>query len=360
MKKILFVSRGYPVNTRDFRIVTSIKKFGYNVKFCTWNRNNLPTDDKDNFIYHSNEGYGKHLKKLFGMPKYFNFLSNSVRKFKPDVVIASHWDMLILCGILRRKYQTLIYENLDMPSFPNSVILTIIKRLEKIFVKKADAIIYASRYFKNEYQFYNKKTIVVENKPLKKIFKKGFFPYKSNNFKISFIGTLRYFHVMKNLIDAVEGEKIDLLFFGSGPDDEKMKNYIKNKKQQNVHFFGKYKYDGIHEYYNISDLIWAVYPSNDYNVRYAISNKYYESIVFEKPCVYAENTYLGNYVFRKQIGFVTDPYSPNAIKALLKTIIINGHLILEIKNNIAGHKKKNKNLFWEDEEIKLKEFLFHV
>lgn len=39
MKKILLIDGVYPINTRSFRLYETLKK-KYEIKFCSWNRNN--------------------------------------------------------------------------------------------------------------------------------------------------------------------------------------------------------------------------------------------------------------------------------------------------------------------------------
>ena len=35
-------------------------------------------------------------------------------------------------------------------------------------------------------------------------------------------------------------------------------------------------------------MVWAAYPNKDYNVKYAISNKFFESLVYEKPTFFSK------------------------------------------------------------------------
>lgn len=58
MNRILIIDGIYPINTRNKRIINTLKK-KCEVKFCAWNRGNIKFEDKENYIYSSNEGYGK-------------------------------------------------------------------------------------------------------------------------------------------------------------------------------------------------------------------------------------------------------------------------------------------------------------
>ena len=122
---------------------------------------------------------------------------------------------------------------------------------------------------------------------------------------------------------AVKGRDIDLLFFGHGPDEDKIKNLIARHQIKNVHMFGRYSYNYIHKLYNISDLIWAAYPAATINTRTAISNKFFESLLFKKPGVFNKNTCLGEYVDHHGIGLTINPEKFEDIDRLLDDVCSN-------------------------------------
>lgn len=354
MKKILLLDGVYPLNTRNRRIIKSLKK-EYKVKYCTWNRESLNCSDQGNYIYSSNEGYGKKLKKLFGMIKYLKYIRKVNEEFKPDIIIASQWDMLLLVVLSNFKGK-IIYENIDLPSSTNKIILKILLGVEKILLKKVDGIIFASRFFEELYKNYTGAKLVLENLPLKeiKIFE-NLEVKKREKIRISFIGTLRYFEVMKNLLLATQIYKnIEVYLIGKGPENDRFKKFIHDKNLKNITLIDIYKYEEIKKYYINTDLVWAVYPTKDYNVKYAISNKFFESLLFETPCFFSKDTLLGNLVNKEKIGFVINPYNLEEIQEKLNKI--NLEEINIIKRNIKNY-KVGKKLYWEENEDKIIKFL---
>lgn len=354
MKKILLIDGIYPINTRNTRIINSLTK-KYEVKFCAWNREKLIYNDERNYIYSSNEGYGNKIKKLFGMKKYLKFIKNTVKEYKPEILIASQWDMLLLV-VLSGFRGKIIYENIDLPSSTRKIIIKILLLLEKVLLKKADGIIFASRFFEKLYINYNKNKIILENLPLKEIdLEQNIKLEKREKLRISFIGGLRYFNVMKNLLLAIQDmEKVEIYLIGKGAESKKFQEFINKQKLKNIFLIGAYNYKDIKNFYLNSDLIWAVYPNRDYNVKFAISNKFHESILFNKPCFFSENTLLGNMVDKEKIGIVVNPYDIEAIKREIKNLTLNK--ILRLKDNIKKY-KKNRELFWEDIESDLLKFV---
>lgn len=356
MNRILIIDGIYPINTRNRRIINTLKK-KYEVKFCAWNRGNIEFEDKENYIYSSNEGYGKKIKKLLGMKNYLNFIKQTINNYNPEIVIASQWDMLLLT-ILSDFKGKIIYENLDLPTSSNKVILKTLLLLEKVMLKKIAGIIYASRFFIPLYSKYKIKKLLLENYPLREIDEKEFEIEKKKKLRISFIGGLRYFETMKNLLIASQDkENIEIYLIGKGPENDRFKNFINENRLKNIFIIDSYKYEEIKKLYLNTDFVWAVYPNRDYNVKFAISNKFFESILFEKPCFFAKNTLLGDFVEQNQIGITVDPYNVEEIKNKIEKL--NENIILDLQKNIKKY-KDNKKLYWEDNKIELLKFINEI
>ena len=157
---------------------------------------------------------------------------------------------------------------------------------------------------------------------------------------------------MSKLVDAVNGDdRFELRFYGNGPDLDILKDYCKDIP--NVHLFGKYEYRDIQGLYKVSDLIWAVYPNKDYSVKYAISNKFYESMYLGVPCVYANETELGDFVDANQIGYTVNPYCVDDIKRKLGEVITDNIFYNKVKDNIYAFAQKETS--WDSDFEKLVE-----
>lgn len=351
--RILLIDGIYQINTRNRRIIKTLKKI-HEVKFCAWNRENIKFEDSENYIYSSHEGYGNKVKKLLGMRNYLKFIKWVINDYNPKIIIASQWDMLLLV-ILSNFKGKIIYENLDLPTSSNKIVLKILLLLEKLMLKKVDGIIYASRFFIPLYSKYKISELLLENFPLKEINEKEFKIGRREKVRISFIGGLRYFDTMKNLLLAVQNNKnIELYLIGKGSENNKFRNFIKERKLDNVFIIGSYKYEEIKKLYLNTDFVWAVYPNQDYNVKFAISNKFFESILFEKPCFFAKDTLLGEFVEQNQIGITVDPYDVKEIKNKIEKL--NEDTILNLQENIRKY-KENQKLYWEDNEVELLNFI---
>ncbi|GAA4311498.1 hypothetical protein GCM10023143_20640 [Compostibacter hankyongensis] len=155
---------------------------------------------------------------------------------------------------------------------------------------------------------------------------------------------------MKTLIDIGSELDIEILFFGEGAEESSLKKY--SKGMDNIHFFGKYDYNNLPEIYASADLIWAAYPVKDHNVKYAISNKFFESMVLLKPAIFSQGSKLGEFVGERKIGLVIDPYDIKTAKGVIDQYIKNSRVAINIQKNMF---RSGERSFWEDEESKLQQ-----
>lgn len=320
-RKIILVDTSYPINSRNQRIVDSLKRvFGDgNVKYVCWNRDGrvISIDDFSNYIFCKESALGDKFSKLKNLFFFKRFLRASIKDFNPDVIIASHWDSLIPCASIKRSHQTLIYENLDMPT-GSPFVFKILRRIEKKSLRKANAITYASRFYKPYYDWFQGEHMILENKIPESMAQS--IEHKTNNkdeLVIAFNGGLRYAKIFKNLFDAIrniEGVHLDIYGGDSGEGALIMKYGEGNK---NITFHGPYKYAEVPSLYSKMDIVWGVYPSDDFNVKLAISNKYHESVFYGVPGIFANNTKLGDWVKDNRIGYQVDGYSVESIRNLI-------------------------------------------
>lgn len=351
-KRIILVDTSYPINSRNRRIIDSLKDiFGdENVKYVSWNRDgrSINAQDASNYIFSLNSPLGDRLKKLKNLYYFRRFLKTSLSDFAPDVIIASHWDSLVLCASLKKKQHVLIYENLDMPT-GSTTVFKILRFIEKVSLNKTNAISYASRFYFPYYNWFSGQHFVLENKIPESMAVSIAHPTQNDKkLFIAFNGGLRYSGIFKNLFEAVDGlDNVNLDIYGgdSGEGDVIMK-YAEGKK--NITFHGPYKYEDIPTIYSKMDIVWAVYPSNDFNVKLAISNKYHESIFYGVPGIFAKNTLLGELVDNNKTGYQVDGYSVESIRNLIIKIRDNKSSEIAEKRQKMNSLSANEKASWKE------------
>lgn len=351
--RIALIDCSIPINTRNQKIIDSFKKYlpGCDVHVITWNREIVELPRDNNFhAFNRKAPYANALAKIKGMYGFRKFIGKKLKAIRPDVIIASHWSNLILTSGFKEGRQKLIYENLDIPTGGRFVRL-ISRFLEYWSLQKVDLIVHASRFFGKLYPR-DIPQLILENKPVYnpsvKEIKMGI------PLKISFIGNIRYKDILMNLVTSVKNDsRFELYFHGSGSDLSSLQSFCAGAA--NVYFTGKYEYSKVVSLYHQSDIIWAGYPNKDFNVVYAISNKFHESLYVGVPCIYSEKTMLADFVKKHKLGFVVDPYNVDSIRNLLNSIYYGAIDIAEIKHSMKRFQKTEPT--WDEDFKQILNFL---
>lgn len=353
--KILFLESSYPINTRSQRIIDSLTD--YDVHVCTWDRAGDLDDSVNKYSVFSspNVGYGNRLGKLTALFKYALFYKKVSKSFKPDIIISSHWDMLIISALFKNRSK-LIYDNVDIPEFSISVVEKLIVFLEKLALKRVNCTLLASRFYEPLYPKNN--NVILENLPLAidgfKSCKKAL---SNNQIRLGFVGSVRHYDLLRNLIiSAQDIGNVELHIYGTGIVEDKLKSFCQKKHITSVIFHGRFQYDEIKSIYSKLDILWAAYPYKSRNVKYAISNKFYESIYYSIPCLFSENTMLGEYVVSNNLGVSVNPYSVISIKeGVLKAIASYD----ELHNNLSKFQSESA-VTWNKNDILIKTLIKDV
>lgn len=365
-KRIVLIDTNYPINSRNKRIVNSLsKEFGVeNVRVIAWDRcGNIEEGATREFynIYNHPSPLGDKWAKLRSLVGYGVFVKRIIKEFTPNVIIASHWDSLLIASLIKNTNQILIYENLDMPS-GKQPLRRILTKIEHMALRNTDAISYASRFYLPYYNFFKGQHIILENKLAKEalvelsdreIPKKG-------PLRIMFNGAIRYAETMHNLFEAIGGnENIELLIYGYPVGSEGQSILRDAGRFKNILYLGSYVYTDIPKLYAQSDLVWGVYTAKDFNVKNAISNKFHESIAYVVPGIFAANTKLGDLVANNEIGFTVDGYSITAIKTLFEEILDDrSKILVRIKSNLKSLRDKIQ-IDWDSEFLAFKNYIIN-
>ena len=352
------LSDHYPLSPRVLKVRESIlKKFPMSeVTIFAWNRNNAEVNKNQEFVklYNQNIGYGNVLKKIKNIIGYIKSVINFNKEYNATHLHIIDFSFLIFSGLISRSNR-IVYEIYDVKYLKSKLLNYIREKVEVYIINKhIDSIIYASPYFEKYYiEKGIKKTIpsiTLNNKPCANLYKtENIQKNKINSQKVvlGFIGTIRHTDILLNLIQAINKyDNVELKLAGDGPSVTKLKEYVEKNNMENlVKFTGRFNTIDLPILYNDCDFIWAAYPNKNMNVKYAISNKFFESRIFKKKIIVANETMIADLVKQKNIGYEVNPYSIDEID----------HLISEItKDYPYNYPNENINdLFWESEESKL-------
>lgn len=344
MTHFVVIDDCFPINTRNRKIIQSLKEYysDARISVIVWDRNQVFTGcDEEYCVYAQASECGNKFDKLKKMFGFRTFCQSEIKRLNPDVVIASHWNNLVIVPKLRDD-QMLIYENLDVPT-EGWLVRKITTWLEHRAMQHATLTVHASRFFEKLYSKRHKQ-IVLENKPTFNVEPNE---YSANKpLRVSFIGGIRYPDILCNLIDTLASDKrFQLNFHGDGHALATIKEHAKGA--DNVSFTGYYEYKDIEGFYRNTDIIWAAYPNKDFNVKYAISNKFHESLAFGVPAIYSCDTELGEYVNKENIGFEVNPYSVADIRKLFEDIVSGKYDLKGMHSNMIEMRKTFST--WDDD-----------
>ena len=353
---ICFVDTAWPINSRTQRFADCCDGL-LDTSVIAWNRSGTSNVTTDNcFVLDSNVGYGKPFAKALSIFKFAVFSYKIIKKSKPDILFLSHWDSLLV-GVILSMFvgykPKIIYDCLDVPTTSSRFLFFILNKIEKKCVKYADLTVFASRFFSELYDIPDSKALVFENYPSLKLsnnehsdscdnkYVSHYNKLKSRGFTVvSWIGVVRYPDIMKNLISSVlSTPNLHLFIFGDGPSLNEIKEYcVSNEALDKISFFGRYDYGEIHNIYSVTDYVWAAYPSSDFNVQYAISNKYFECNLYKKVPIFSKYTMIAKQEIEKGSNVIV--VDENSVEDI-------SHALFSL-NNTKFITRYDELLFWED------------
>lgn len=303
--------------------------------------------------------YGKGwLRRLIPTMLFVLEAMRRVLQIRPDVIHVYGLEGLIAGAAARLVVPCkIVYEIFDL-MFCTSAVRGLTRlgyfsarTLERLIVPRVvDMAILASPYFASYYRDIGVEDIaVVENFPQQEAFD-GFRKIDHPHFTISFIGEVRYFDALILLIElARRMPDVQVLVAGDGPSLADLRKLASGVT--NVAFFGRYRYEQDIKYlYGVSDCIYSVYPTSSQNVKLAIPNKLYESIICETPIIVSRGTKLSEFVEENDVGLSV---SPSSVAELVRAVELL-RSDSQVRNRMKDSCRRLKQYFvWEVAERNL-------
>lgn len=308
---------------------------------------------------------GKPIKRIIPFIKYLFRSIKILKKEKPYIIHSANLDMLIIAYIYKTFFDRnvkIIYEVADLPNYVfvkrtvsfKTFFARLIQKLEKLLTSQTSKIILTSPYFWDEYfsKFLDEsKYLFIPNAPSKKIFNKYEKKIK-DDFTVGYIGSVRYVEQLKMLIDVVgelDNNHIKIFIAGNGPGYKEIVEYASD--QEFVEIYGAYNYENeIVSLYEKVDCMYSVYDIKLKNVKLALPNRLYESIVCSIPIIGAKDTMLGKFIEKNQIGITVNYDSKEELKEALERMVSSKKLLKFYQNNCNKIKSR---FYYENNSEKL-------
>lgn len=129
-------------------------------------------------------------------------------------------------------------------------------------------------------------------------------PHSLNEILILTIGQLRDFEANSELMDALKGmPKVKMVFSGSGPASDSLKEYANVNHIANAEFTGRYK-KADEEGIVLNHHMMNVVLGRDINSNSLMTNRFYLSVLMRKPMIANEGTFQADVVKKYGLGIV--------------------------------------------------------
>ena len=329
------------------------------VDLIYWNRDlkNDSTLNKTNlfeFKRHQDETTSL-FGKVINFLKYRFFAERIIKKSQPDLIIVLHsMPGVLLQRLLRKKYSfKYIFDYRDI-TYEKHIFYK--KKINKLANNSLLTLISSPKY-KTVFDIPNQKKLFVSHNVRLidlTLFKKNKNEQLKRKLTIAFWGIIRHTSINIRLIDAIKNDcRFTVLYYG--PDNncvKEIKKYLANNNIANVFFMGQYDPEQRKNMAQKADIIHNLYNFDDHNMNKAISNKFYDGIIFQKPQMCINGSYMAEVVKEYDIGIVVDFSKPdlanyifNEYNRLFMSPIFFSNcekLVSNVKNEVVWYQNKLK------------------
>lgn len=270
----------------------------------SFNRKLDKEDTKYHFDYGLSNGSGA-LKKLIANLKYCSYVKKVLKNEQYDrLVIFSSQVGLGLLGYLLRYYKgKYIFDYRDI-SVEQHLMYPFKELLGHSFMNVVSSPGFLRVLpHKFKYEICHNLNVSIAENAIDENINGG---WTIGNKHIITIGGIRDYEANINVIDAIKGKDgYSLSFVGRGESSPRLAEYCKRNNITNVSFVGFYKKEEEPGYIKEADFINIFYPrviTHDT----AVSNRFYNSLIFKKPMITTANTTQGDYASNYQVGVALD------------------------------------------------------
>jgi hypothetical protein len=289
----------------------------YEVLF--WNRENLKYKLPKNYLsYNLKSRYNKSpYYKIFDFIKYSLWIRKQLKKRSySKLIILTTLSGLFIFDLLLKKFSNKYIFDIRDYSYEH---INFFKFIEKMIIKKSFFTCISSEGFK-EFLPQGYDYIVTHNFSKDEIDNSIEFKKKKTNAKINvtFIGAMRYFdHQVKIIEKLAKDPRFTLTYHGTGSEFEKYKEYLDEKKITNVKLTGRYNNTDKKKLLKYTDILNNSYITDKLiEIEYAISNKYYDGLIYKIPQLVETNTLKQKITEENEVGIGIDVDNDNFAEIL--------------------------------------------
>ncbi|MEE9381942.1 MAG: glycosyltransferase [Nannocystaceae bacterium] len=275
--------------------------------------------------------HGRYARRATMLPRVFRKLRRAIAR--NDLIYASGIDVALLaaaCGVNKRKPMVIEVGDVRAIQLRGGSLGRLVRMVERRLVEASDLLVVtAPRFYDEYYKGWLHTTVpgmVIENK-LERAFarstrRKGVArplgrPLVDRPLRIGYFGLLRDWWSWETLRLVAELAPRDVEISLAGLPTEELSDLEQMVgAYPNIEYRGTYRSpQDLASLYNNVDMAWVCYPPigpQDWNLRWARPNRFYESCLFKKPIFTRAGCQDAIDVTRLGIGLVIDECNPCA------------------------------------------------
>lgn len=353
MKKIvMIVTNRYDPDVRVHKEAVYLKSVGFEVEILCWDRENEYKEREEEIIdgvkvirFFPYTKYGTGIKQIFAFVKFVFETKKYLKNVEFNYLHCHDLDGIVTGIFVNKEKSKLIFDMHEFYEVLNNKpkYRSLIRKVVSIFQNKADWIIYVNEaQIKHINKKNQNKLIFLPNYP--DINNYNLEPkIPSEKIRISYIGAVRQYNELKNLMDACKGlNEVEVLIHGMGVAYQKLQKISHN--YSNVTLTGGFDFKQSSYLYSTADLLYAVYPMDSIQNKLSYPVKFYEAILTKTPVIVSQGSVLETFLSDYDVGFVVDGSDVDSIRRTIIEIINDKNIIRKKKLDIG---KIQFNYVWE-------------
>lgn len=276
----------------------------YEVLF--WNRAGLSLNARGNYKYYdspSAEDLGN-ARKLLDFVGFRKWVKKRLSRSKPDgIILLSTLSGMLLCDIAGKYKGKFVFDIRDY-SYEN---IGLFKKIESRIISDSYFTAISSKGFKAFLPDHD--YTIAHNFNRNDMVERFVFARQTEPYQIVWNGTVRFFDYQKHFLDAFKNDpRFILVYHGAGTDLEKYKQYCLDNGITNVLFTGAYdNRDKINLLRNAAFLNNCYGGRDGDELRYAVSNRFYDGLVYHIPQIVEDGGYKAGETVRWKVGLAAEP-----------------------------------------------------
>lgn len=275
---------------------------GKDFEIIYWNRLQSETYEKWNTVVYEKKANlsDNKFQKMISFYKYRKFLKKTLKekKYEKVIVLTTLTGMLIFDILLKKYRNKFIYDIRDYTFEKNYIY----KFIENIIIKSSYFVAISSDGFR-EFLPKSSKYILSHNIVLEEVERsKNFKRQISSKVNLTFIGAVRHFEIDKEVVDIFGNDsRYEVFFHGFGLSYSMLKKYCVGKFS-NVFVTGKYNRNEKEKLLYESSVINSYYAAEKFANKFALPNKYYDTLIYKIPLWANPDVYVGERAIENGIG----------------------------------------------------------